>query len=467
MEIKVIQGQAERIIHVPEGVLLSDALTQAGIIVPMPCGGSGKCGKCIIRTKGNLSEADSEEKRHLTQKQLAEGYRLACRVTIKGDAVVEVQDDKKAKIQTEFTSKIQKVQSDKNGFGVVIDIGTTTIAAYLFDLSNGNLLQKASALNPQSAFGADVISRIEKSINGQKDALATAVRDCIDKLIDSISDTVIITDCIITGNTAMLYFLTGKDVQSLSSAPFQADCLFGFEVDAASLGLNSVSKAYLPSCISAFTGADLSCAVLAADIYGNDKNILLIDIGTNGEVYLNTKYKSYCCSAAAGPAFEGSGIMMGMNAADGAISKIWVQNGKLEYEVIGQKTPVGICGSGLLDAVAVFLELGCIDNSGLIKASCPYFRLNNGERCLKICDNVIITQSDIRALQLAKGAIRAAVNSLMTYANITLDDLESIVIAGGFGSALSIKSAVRIGSYQNRICNRQCRSCRSCKGIIR
>lgn len=445
MEIKVIQGKSKSTICVSEGALLSEALINAGTVVPMPCGGSGKCGKCVIRIKGNLSAADNDEKRHLTDRQLADGYRLACRVIVKGDAIVEVQEDKKANIQTDFTSQIQKTQSGKNGLGVAIDIGTTTIAAYLFDLSDGTLLQIASALNPQIVFGADVISRIDKSINGQRDALATAVRDCINELICSLTGEHMLSDAVITGNTAMLYFLTSKEAHSLSAAPFQADCLFGYEVDATAIGLGSIDKVYLPYCIAAFAGADLSCAILAADIDSTDKNILLIDIGTNGEVYLNTKSKSYCCTAAAGPAFEGSGIKMGMNAAEGAISKVWEHDGKLEYEVIGQKQAVGICGSGLLDAVAVFLGLGCIDNSGLIKAFCANFLYYNNERCLKINDDIIITQSDIRALQLAKGAIRAAVDTLMAYADITLSELDGIIIAGGFGSAININSAVRIG----------------------
>ena len=445
MEIKVIKDDIESKIFVPESGSLSEALIKVGITIPMPCGGGGKCGKCTIKIKGSLSEVDDEEKRHLTKIQLADGYRLACRTKLIGDAVIEIQADKKAKIQTDFTAQILNVKSKNNGFGVAIDIGTTTIAGYLYNLTDGVLLQKASMLNPQIVYGADVISRIEKSINGQKDNIAKIVRDCIDKLIISISAEYNPSVAVITGNTAMLYFLSGRNVNSLSSAPFEADCLFGYETDAVSLGLSSIEKVYLPTCIAAFAGADLSCAVLAADIYKNDKNILLIDIGTNGEVYLNTKDKSFCCSAAAGPAFEGSGILMGMNAVEGAISKVWAQDGKLEYEVIGQKESVGICGSGLLDAVAIFLELGCIDNSGLIKASCAYFRQYNGERCFKLNDNVIITQSDIRALQLAKGAIRAAVDSLLAYADISIDKLDSIVIAGGFGSAICVTSAVRIG----------------------
>ena len=246
-----------------------------------------------------------------------------------------------------------------------------------------------------------------------------------------------IDGAVITGNTVMLHLLTGSDVKPLTHAPFRAERLFGESVPAKALHLNVLdpeTSIYLPPCAAAFVGADVMTAYIAAGLHGCPDTSLLIDIGTNGEMLLSHHGQLYACSTAAGPAFEGAGISMGMGGFPGAIDRVWLTDGKIDGHVIGDRPPAGLCGSGLLDAVSCLLETGVLDETGYLD-----------EDPAEILPPVTLSGQDIRAVQLAKSAIHAGLRTLLYTAGVSCKDMAALFIAGGFGSYLSPRSAGRVG----------------------
>ncbi|MBQ8345649.1 MAG: DUF4445 domain-containing protein [Clostridia bacterium] len=406
-----------------------------------PCGGHGRCGKCKVTAKGALSAPTVGERSVLSAEELARGVRLACLTHALGDCEVETPaSPRKAQILTQGTVAEFACKPAFSSYGVAVDIGTTTLAARLYD-KEGTLLSEASGLNPQSEWGADVISRIEGALSGKAVLLAEAVRRAVNGLIGTMADdTGIASDAIdgvvITGNTVMLSLLTETDTEPFSHAPFAVQDLFGDEQTAGALGLEVLrpkTAVYLPPCMSAFVGADITCALLATQLCKAD-TALLADIGTNGELALWHDGRLTVCSTAAGPAFEGVGIAMGMRGAEGAIDRVSLRDGVLTAHVIGETEPVGICGSGLVDAVACLLETERLDESGYLE-----------EESVLLQGRVTLIQKDIRMLQLAKSAICAGVQTLMEQASVSEEELECLWIAGGFGSYLDLTHAVRIG----------------------
>ena len=241
---------------------------------------------------------------------------------------------------------------------------------------------------------------------------------------------------VITGNTAMLYLLTASAPDALSRAPFEADRLFGCEVEAASLALPLApgARVYLPRCISAFVGADITAAIAAAGLCRSGKTRLLADIGTNGEMALWHGGELCCCSTAAGPAFEGAGLSMGMQGANGAVDHLRVEDGELCAHVIGGGEPKGICGSGVVDALACLLELETLDETGLLD-----------DDPAVLCGDVSLTQKDVRMIQLAKSAVCAGMRTLVQHAELSWEQVSELLVAGGFGSYLDLENAGRIG----------------------
>ena len=336
--------------------------------------------------------------------------------------------------------------------GAAVDVGTTTVVLYLYDLATGRLLATASEPNPQAMFGADVITRIGKALHGEGGALARAIRDCIARLLataaesvglasdasfafTSATDTAVfipsfVPDAmVITGNTAMLYLLTGRSPASIAAAPFDADTLFGGFTD-----LPFAHKVYLPRCMSAYVGADITTAALAVEFDKPGGCDLLVDIGTNGEMLLRAGDTLLACSTAAGPAFEGAGISCGMPARRGAISKV---ADDLSFTVLGgggADTAVGLCGTGILDAVAALRKAGLIDDTGRLEEPFTFPGTH-----------VSVTPADVRAVQLAKAAVCAGILTLIGEAGLTPADIGTLYIAGGFGSFIDVRSAETIG----------------------
>ncbi len=413
-----------------------------------PCAGKGICGKCRVKAYGALSALSPAETNFLTQKQIAENMRIACLVDVLGDCTVELADETANQIQ--LNASCQSFTKDPmfKQYGVAIDLGTTTLAAELYD-KNGMLAQ-ASSLNPQREFGADVISRIELSLAGKAEELANCVQNGIAKLLQNLSvqssiSLDAIDTIIITGNTAMLYFLTMRNPLSISRAPFLSEHLFDEFIPAKQLNLPcSNATVYLPPCIAAFVGADITTAILASGMLNENATTLLADIGTNGELALWHGGKLTCSSTAAGPAFEGAGISMGMMGKTGAIDAVTLNaDDTLSIHVIGESEPLGICGSGVIDLIACLMDTETLDETGKL-ATEP----------ITIAEPVTFTQQDVRMVQLAKSAICAGMLAVIDFAHLTPTQIDTLAIAGGFGSYVNLKNAAKIGLFPAECLNK-------------
>ena len=422
---------------VEAGTLLSDAIGLHHTL-ELPCGGKGRCGKCRVTASGNLSPVSETERGHLSRRELEAGIRLACCTAVEGDCRVFLGGEAKSVIcgggeMPDFTLKPLF-----HTFGAAVDIGTTTLAARLY--GHKGLLAQASGINPQNRYGADVISRIGGALAGKGVEMAQCIRKALKALLEELSGEAGISpeqiDALaITGNTAMLYLLTETDPDCLSHAPFEASRLFGELWRGVDLELPCpTAKVYLPRCVSAFVGADLVTALLASGLWRKEETSVLADLGTNGEMALYSGKRLYCCSTAAGPAFEGTGLSMGMAGKEGAIDRVAVQEGALCSHVIGGGKAAGVCGSGVVDAMSAFLELGLMDETGCLTKD-PVF----------ISERVSISQRDVRMVQLAKSAVCAGVQTLIENAGISMAEVDRLVIAGGFGSYLNLENAGKIG----------------------
>ncbi len=434
MNVKVIVNGTER--SVPLGTGLSRLLA-----VDRPCGGHGTCGKCRVIARGALSPVSDGERALLSPEDLEQGVRLACYATVQGECTVE--DEKKAalrQIAADGQMPAYQLNPAFRQYGAAIDIGTTTLAARLYD-AEGTLMAEAAAMNPQDTFGADVVTRMEAALKGEGEQLATTIIGALDALLKELKQKTAISaidGLVLTGNTVMLHLLTQTDPAPLSKAPFQADRLFGEEIASEALGLKELApgtSVYLPPCISAFVGADTVCAMLSSTFCDQNETRLLADIGTNGELALWHRGTLTVCSTAAGPAFEGAGISMGMRGESGAIDQVTCQYGELQAHIIGEGIPKGICGSGLVDAIACLLELEELDETGFL------------EEDAVIAAPVALTAKDIRMVQLAKSAICAGIIALLTSAELTPGQVDRFYIAGGFGEYLNLISAARIGLF--------------------
>ena len=408
----------------------------------LPCGGHGKCGKCKVKAEGSLSPLARTEEQTLTPHEIAAGIRLACCTFIEGDATLCLAVSEGAqKIRTAGDMPEIDLRPAFSRYGAAVDIGTTTLAARLYR-ADGTPIAEASALNPQSAYGADVISRIEAALKGEGDALARCVREAIDSLLGRMAEAVGITPreidgAVITGNTVMLHLLTETSVEPLSHAPFAAERLFGEVLTADELSLTALlpeTEVYLPPCVAAYVGADTVTALLASDICNAQETALLVDIGTNGEMALFSNGTLTFCSTAAGPAFEGAGISMGMGGREGAIDRVCLVNGRLNAHVIGNTQPVGICGSGVVDTIACLLDAELLDETGYLEDDPTVVEAP-----------VTFTQADVRAVQLAKSAIHAGIRTLLHTAGLSPEAVATLAIAGGFGSYLDTANACKIG----------------------
>ena len=415
-----------------------------------PCGGHGKCGKCKVTAKGGLSAPTAQELSMLSVEELSRGVRLACLTKVTGDCVVETDTVKKAEqVVTRGDLPSLEINPVFEKYGVAIDVGTTTLAGRLYD-RDGKLLSTASSINPQQKWGADVVSRIEASLAGRGAELAGSIRKAIGELITVLANEAAIdekdTDAVvITGNTVMLSLLTEDDTEPFSHAPFDVKRLFGETLTAKKLGLSSLeddTPVYLPPCISAFVGADITCAILATQLCDRDV-AMLVDIGTNGEMALWTDGKLSVCSTAAGPAFEGVGISAGMRGATGAIDKVTLKDGRVSAHVIGDVSPVGICGSGIIDAVAVMLETEAVDETGYLE-----------DEEFAVADGVTVSQDDVRMIQLSKSAVCAGLMTLTESAGLTCEDIPVLYVAGGFGNYLNMKSSAEIGLLPKTLAER-------------
>jgi uncharacterized 2Fe-2S/4Fe-4S cluster protein (DUF4445 family) len=353
--------------------------------------------------------------------------------------------------------------------GLAVDVGTTKLAAYLCDLSTGTVLAKGSAMNPQTAFGEDVISRISYSTTAP-DGRKTLQRRLVETLNQLIQNLCMqaggpaqpvtseqIVDAVVVGNTAMHHLFSGLPVHQLGVAPYVPAVSESLEIDACRLGLAIApgSKIYLPPNIAGYVGADHVAMLLATGIAIASKTTIALDIGTNTEISLLHDGEIISCSCASGPAFEGAHIQAGMRAAPGAIERVQVIHGELRTQTIDNLPPIGICGSGILDAIACMQQLGAMDQRGSLIPDHPLIRQADHSRCFVLIDrsksgtgqDLVITRKDVNEIQLAKGAIRTGIEVLLEIAGIPSHAIEEFIIAGAFGTYINIPSAIQIGMF--------------------
>ncbi len=436
MELKVTFQPQGRTVYVLPGTKILEAAVMAGVIIDTPCGGAGVCKKCkitIVEPSGERVEC------------------LACQQTIDKNTVIEVPEKSlmlgqdKIVVDSEIVHKLIPDRKCANGecYGVAVDIGTTTLAAALVNLKDGAELAVMGSHNPQISHGDDVVSRIKFSIensNGLANLQKAVVRQ-INSLIDHLCKKANIKrqdilEISIAGNTAMQHLFNGIDPSPLAQLPFEPNWRGGQSVKASQLDvhINLDGVVYIFPIIGGFVGGDISAGMLATDLLNQPQPLLMIDVGTNGEIVLVNNNKIYAASTAAGPAFEGAGISCGMRAMNGAIEKVKFEDNKFVCNVIGDVKPVGVCGSGLIDMMAEFLNAGVVDSTG--RMSCEE---------IELAHKVKITQRDIRQIQLAVGAIRAGVSIMLKKADIKSSDLKRVLVAGGFGSFIRRNHAQRIG----------------------
>lgn len=434
-ELTIISGEKKTVYSFQDPMNLAKALCDAGFSLVQPCGGRGVCGKCAVEVSGDISEPDIQEQKL--------GVRLACRTVLNGDAVVSLPDSgSMQQIETGSGVKVTSLDPLGCGFGIAVDIGTTTVAAKLLDLSTGEELSSSARINPQTAVSSDVMGRIGAALAGELSSLKDLISDAVSEIIQELCSEAGINredvSCLtVTGNTTMLYLLTGKNPETLSHFPFEADCLFGFETEI--LGY----RTYLPACMNAFVGADITCAVLASGMTEHPETSLLCDIGTNGEIALWKDGTLYVTSTAAGPAFEGAGISCGCGSIPGAIDRVTLENGAVKVHTIGDVPALGLCGSGLIDSISCFLKNGEIDETGAVDAD-----------DLPLSNGVALMPKDVRSVQLAKAAIAAGIITLTEAAGIKADEIACLFIAGGFGSHLNVESAASIGLIPEELADR-------------
>lgn len=525
--IKVTILNNGRVITAKKGSNLLKVLKNNGIKINSPCGGKGTCKKCKldlqvskngkeeykeilackhkleqdigIRVRDNTQFVDKKsslvkDQKFKIQEQIKKVPFEFEKATMKHEASIvdrlENAVGQSLKISVEVLHKLCKeigtdayrgyaiIEGDRlltittediPLLGAAIDIGTTTMVLYLLNLENGKVEGIASANNPQSIHGADVISRISYSSESDenrielKEAVQAGVRDLTQQVLKKTGhQSEHIFKATACGNTTMMHLFLGLDTRHIAMAPYLATYRTIQPVKASTVGMNWNKEALLhliPN-IAGFVGADTVAVIQANKLDKTKKNILALDLGTNGELALAVGGKVYTCATAAGPAFEGASIEFGMRADVGAIEALDIVDGEIILKTINHGLPLGICGSGLIDGVAKLLESGLILKTGRVAALPEEDPLSrwlgtyNSQRAIKLYENleepdkeIWLTQKDIRELQLAKGAMLAGMNLLMERAGITYKDLKAIYLAGAFGNYVDTKSALGISMF--------------------
>lgn len=354
--------------------------------------------------------------------------------------------------------------------GLAVDIGTTKLAAYLVDLSDGAILARTGAMNPQIAYGEDVVSRIAYCNDHQDGRLVLQARlvETLNLMIHELCSQTAslpeqVVEAVIVGNTAMHHLFAGLPVHQLGMAPYVPAVSEPLELLAGQVGLNLAPGAYiyLPPNIAGYVGADHVAMLLAMNLDAlpseqHDQQVVVaLDIGTNTEITLTYAGRMLSCSCASGPAFEGAHIQDGMRAAPGAIERVQILDGQALSHTIGGQPPVGICGSGILDAVSELLRAGALDTRGVLVSTFPGMQARDGKTEFVLATvettghgrEVVVNRQDVHEIQLAKGAIRAGVEILLEEAGLAADDIDDFIVAGAFGTYLDLESAIRIGMF--------------------
>lgn len=427
-------------LHVEAGTPLQDLLFAYG--VEFPCGGHGRCRGCRVKVlAGDLGLAGDEED-ILTRQEIKAGWRLACRAVAEADVTLDIAQWETAILADDS----QFYFTPRQGLGLAVDLGTTTLVVQLLDLSTAQVLGVVTGLNPQVAHGSDVMSRVQSALQPEgREKLMRLAREGIGRLIEAVLPHARahggpVRRVVIVGNTVMHHLFGDIDVEPLSRYPFETRGGGLLRFSASNLGwdIPGDPEVFVLPCLGGFVGSDVLAGIMATQLRESDPPAALIDLGTNGEIVLGRRGQLLCASTAAGPAFEGGRISAGMRATTGAISEVSIDDGALRCHVIGGGAARGVCGSGLVDAVASALDLGWIAASG---------RLHNNSRALSLAPAVRLTQADIRELQLAKAAIAAGIRILLERLAVGHQEVTCVYLAGAFGNYINRASARRIGMF--------------------
>lgn len=406
-----------QVITCGEGANLLELLRDHHFAPDAPCGGNGVCGKCAVNVNGETV--------------------LSCRYEVHSDIHVTLPKKEKAEILTSGAAVKVPVEPFRSGWLAAFDIGTTTVVCFLMT-PEGREVAVESMLNPQAPFGADVISRIQCAVRGEREELTALIRTGMHGLLQKCCEKASVDpDQIgvisVVANPCMQQLFMGMDVSNLAAVPFAPVITKAEAISAKTIFpmCPNASILVIPD-ISGYVGADTMGCVLATGMYRSEDTVLMVDIGTNGEMVLAHKGRMVACSTAAGPALEGANIQFGMRGSTGAIDHVT----KDGCSVIGGTEAVGICGSGLIDAVAHMLDRGLLNKRG---------RVLTDDHNYSLTEKVYLTQEDIRQVQMAKGAIAAGIHLMAEYLGITVSDIDQCILAGAFGSFMNPDSACRIG----------------------
>lgn len=357
--------------------------------------------------------------------------------------------------------------------GMAVDIGTTKVAGYLVDMANGETLALKGIMNPQIAYGEDVMARITYCLRNEngRDVLQKAIVEALNELARDLCaaasttsgpepvlyESSQIVESVMVGNTVMHHLLLGLPVEQLGLAPYVAAVSSPMDVKGDEIGLafSPGATVHLLANIAGFVGADHLSMLLATDTHKKTGVVISVDIGTNTEITLSVDGRMIACSTASGPAFEGAHIKDGMRAADGAIERVQITDNKLSFQTIGNSSPIGICGSGILDAIAQFKLCGAMDHKGVLDEEHPLIRMGDTLPEALLADaqmtghghDIVLSRSDINEIQMAKGAMRAGIELLFDAAGVTAEDVDEFIIAGAFGTYISVEAAVAIGMF--------------------
>lgn len=444
------------------GETLLEAARAAGIGLASVCGGAGTCEECRLRLlEGELTPPTLVEQTALGETDLAAGWRLACQAEALGNVKVEIPPESLTapqRLQLEGrASRIepQPAVTAPGAHGLAVDVGTTKLAAYLVALESGETVAQAGAMNPQIAFGEDVISRILHA--GQSPEASGELQGILVETLNHLLEELCaeaqvpperVLEALLVGNTVMHHLAAGLPVEGLGRAPFAPATTQPLYFPASDMGLalGPGAQVYLPPVIAGYVGADHLAMLLACGAGEAGGNLIALDVGTNTEISLVAGGRITCCSCASGPAFEGAHIQEGMRAAPGAIERLRWSDGRVLWQTIGDRPPVGLCGSGILDAVAALLDGGLVGLSGALAGRGSGFVLVPAAETGHGRD-IMVTRKDVHEVQLAKSAIRAGIETLLGEAGLEYGQVDEFIVAGAFGTYLDLRSALRVGMF--------------------
>lgn len=450
VEIKIHINDEEKIIKSPIGANLKEVFKKHDIPQEFPCNGRGTCGGCSAKFVKTVPKKTRDDIDLLSTKKLEDGWRLTCEVMVEHPLELYIEN-----AQMQILSEEKSGDTEVARYAVAVDIGTTTIVCHLIDADDGNIIDTVGDVNGQRKYGADVASRIlhEMTDKDGKKHLNSAIISQLNKMIKKLVErnSVSKIDMIwVAGNTIMTHILLGYDIVGLGQAPYTPVSLDRAHVRCKSLGLDFDCEITVMEGMDSYVGADISVGAAICSLMESGEYSLLIDLGTNGEIALGNSEILLCCATAAGPAFEAVNIHNGMSGLPGAVSEFSYEDGEYKYKTIGDKKPLGICGSGVLDITATLIQREIVDLTGrLLKDKenvkfdenvKEYFVVAHGRD-----DEIIFTAKDVREIQLAKAAISAGIKTLIETAGIDYDKISKVYIAGGFGNYMDIKSALDIG----------------------